>query len=599
MNKMVRLEDLTPAIRDYAMERDGIETYCLYILVFACILLSFLILFAYRILLSCSRIFVYKVSYRFLLFFLLLNACLFFCNIGFTPPMFCAVLNIWFYLLAIVFSVSAYFVFKVLLRFEKISACVVPVILIPLCFIATMPMSFQDYSFIFAPALRIIHHFKISEIYFQYDLFMSLLAALWMKLGINLNKFQVLGQLSVYIFLLASFFFSKRLFFKKELSFYLLAALVLMKIYANIGDPVLYFQVTPLRLDWWLLLVIMAYEKGLYSKFTGLTLGILIVFHRTFGIIYAIGYLETVLMLLILDFVKSIPTACPCRTILVKHFKCNIGNALIIVLSFGIGALWLGSSLESASTYQKIGIGFLPISKTSFYWYVPVMLSAVSIYLLSLRGKLPDGYFATGLFLVFMALGNSTYFFGRSHENNIINISGSLVFTLFMLFDLLALKYSDPAEDNSLRKMSVAILPNVFILLLLLFYSGKIYMVTEAKLNNMKKFQFTYPVPPSLDMGQIRELTDASPNVYFAGDCDFYYYYYGGYVPQGRFSPSAAWVYKKDLVDFLQVLIDRGYYIVFLKVNNQNPTLYNEVFPALMYDEIVEKDGFNTVWKRP
>ena len=57
--------------------------------------------------------------------------------------------------------------------------------------------------------------------------------------------------------------------------------------------------------------------------------------------------------------------------------------------------------------------------------------------------------------------------------------------------------------------------------------------------------------------------------------------------------------YKKDLVDFLQALIDKGYYIVFLRENNLNPEPYEEALAALKYDKITEKDGFKTVWKLP
>lgn len=600
MNKEIPLEDLTPIIR-VALQRDGIETYCLYILVLACIPLSFFILSVYRILLSRAESFTWKILHWFLLFSLLLNACLFLGNIGFYPPMFCAILNWWVCFSIFIVSIIVYFLFKLSVRFAKISILAVSVILIPVCFIATKPIYLVDYSYIFAPALRMIHHFKLSEIYFQYDMLLSLLAALWMKLDLDLNYFQILGQFSVYLLLLISFFFSRRLFFKKELSFYLLAALVLIKIYALLDDPVACFQVTPLRLDWWLLLLVLAYEKGLYSKWIGLTLGILIVFHRTFGIIYAVGYLETVLLMLFLDYMKNALFGCSLKATIKKHLRYNIGNIVIIALSLGIGAFVFGSSLEGVAIYRKIGIGFMKISKISFYWYVPVMLSVTSIYLVRLRGKLPDGYFATGAFLIFLAIGNSIYFFGRSHENNIINISGSLIFSLFMLFDLLVFRYKCTRENNTLKRLSVAILPNISLLLLMFYYSGKIYQGTAQKLDNIRNFQFIYPISHSFDTKQIRELTNRSPNVYFVGEYDFYYYYYGGYVPQGRFSPYSSWIYKKNLVDFLQALIDRGYYIVFLKEdpNNPrvNPNINGEVLSALKYNEIVEKYGFKVIRK--
>jgi len=541
MNRAVRLEDLTPGMRYYAREYDGIETYCLYILTIISIFLSFFIFCVYRVLSSRTEHFIFKISYYLLWFFLLLNACLFFINIGFNPPVACPILSVWTYFFAIIASVFIYFLFKVSVRFEKISVWAVPIILIPFCFIAITPICSMDYSFIFAPALRIIHHFKLSEIYLQYDLLLALLAALWMKLGIDLNYFQVLGQFSLYLFLLLSFFFGRRLFLKKELSFYLLAALILIKVFAIMHDPVFVFQVTPLRLDWWILLVILAHEKGLYSRWTGLALGFLIIFHRTLGVIYAIGYLETASVLLLVDFMQSIPRTCALKATVKKHFKCNLWNAAAIVLAFVISTLMFGVSLESASNYQSIGIGFLPISEISFYWYVIVTICAASIYLLNLKEKLPDKYFTTGSFLIFLAIGNSIYFYGRSHEHNIINVAGSLVFILFLLFDLLNLKYNCPGKNNALRRVSLAVLPSIFILLLLIYYSGRIDSVTRQKFENIKKLQFIYPMSPSsFDTNKIKELTNGGANVYLVGDYDFYYYYYGGYVPQGHFSPYAS-----------------------------------------------------------
>ena len=591
MNREVRLEDLTPYTRYWAREYDGIETYCLYILTIISIFLSFFILCVYRVLLSRAEHFIFKISYFLLWFFLLLNTCLFLINIGFDPPMSCPILNLWTYLLAVIASVFVYFLFKTSVRFDKISIWAVFVILIPFCFIATEPINFSDYSYIFAPALRIIHHFKLSEIYFRYDLLLSLLAVLWMKLGIDLNYFQVLGQFSLYLFLLVSFFFSKRLFLKKELSFYLLAALVLIKVFAIMSDPVFCFQVTPLRLDWWILLAILAHEKGLYCKWMGLSLGFLIIFHNAFGIIYTIGYLETASVLLLVDFMQNIPRIRALKAILKKHFKCNLWNVAIIVLAFVTSTLMFGSSLESASLYQSIGIGFLRIAETSFYWYVIVMICAASIYLFNLKEKLPDGYFTTGSFLIFLAIGNSIYFYGRSHEHNIINIAGSLVFILFMLFDLLTLKYNCPGKNNALKRLSLAVLPNIFILLLLIFYSERIDLITVKKLDNIKKLQFIYPIPVSFNTEKIKELTNGSANVYFVGENDFFYYYYGEYVPQGHFLPYNSWIFMQELVGFMQDLIDKGYYIVFLDENN------NDVLPGLKYNKIVEKYGFKVIRK--
>lgn len=591
MNLHIKLSALSPQVRSWVMQRDGIETYVLYAMVFACIALTIFFIWLYDSLKILN-----KNTLRVLLFFMLIASTWFyFSKIGFNPPMANQSVGLKPYLVTVVVLAVLWLLLKIASRKEKIASLVIAGLLLPICFIATSPISPSDYSFIFAPALRLLNHFEIKDIYFQYDLLLSFIAAVWMKLNIDLNYFQILGQLSFYVLFLASFFFSKRFFIKKQLSYYLLISLVLVKIYGLICDPVLVFQVTPLRLDWWLLVLAISFVSGMYNKLLGITLGLLLIFHRTFGLIYTIGYVEIIAVLFLLDFVDSKISFQSFKLRIKKHFILCLPNVTILILSFIASLILLGgTSLEAASTYQKIGIGFLPISAISFYWYFPILASTTVVLLIKKRKSMPINYFNSSLLLIALAVGNSIYFFGRSHENNIINISASLIFVLFLFFDLVLYLL---AEKSNWRKMLSVLLPGSFVLLVTFFYSAGIIDRSQAQFKNLLNHQIIYPMPISLDIKKVRELTRNSDKIYFTGMYDFYYYYYGNYTPEGRYSPYLSWVYKKDMLNFMQNLLDKGYYIVSPGQGALgDPKPDDEILSELKYDENITQDGFRVVW---
>ncbi len=460
-----------------------------------------------------------------------------------------------------------------------------------------------------------IHGFNPSQIYFQYDIFLSLLATFWMKMNMDINHFQVLGQISFYLLFVGAFLFSRKWFSNKNLSIYFLVVLVIIRYYAVDGEPVALFQITPLRLDLWFILLMLVYFKGPHHWLTGVVLGALILLHKNFGLIYLISYAGLISTLALADFSfgKKRQSFIPW---IKKHFFLNIKNALIILLFIAASTLiFKGFVAESAVLYQKIGFGMLPISASSFYWYVPVLFGAAAMMLAKQRHVLPPRYFSTGIFLLFLALGNSIYFFGRSHENNILNISGALVFSLFMTIDLMnftvkktkarkedlklkkgQVKQSKAQEStiDRLKKIAVAnALPWVLVLGSVYFYSGRIAEKAGKQYTNISHLQFVYPMPAvPRDFTAVKVLTHNSPDVYFLNYYDFTYYYYGNYTPLGYYAPLAACPFVKDVITFSQDLLNRHYYLV----TNSIPDVI-ELFPKLNYNRVVEKDGFTVISK--
>ncbi|MBI4931861.1 MAG: hypothetical protein HY841_13950 [Bacteroidetes bacterium] len=609
-NEKIPYSEALPYIRLHFKEHDGIEGYVLYVMMFVNIIISFL---SVSFFLYLKNKFVKSI----LILLLIFISSFFFIKIGFYPPM-SATSNSAFILLIVPILVCLLF-FIALKIFERMSTlfnCIFIVLLIPICFIAISPIVVYDYSFLFFPAIRILNGFGISEIYFRYDVLLSLIAFLWMKLHININYFQIVGQVSYFLFFIGLFFFSKSLFINKKLSVSLLVLVVIIKYFALGSDPISVFEITPLRLDLWILILFFIYEKGVYHWTVGFITGLLVLLHKNFGIIYLASYIELCGILFLADILKkpfmSTNFYALMKIIVKKHFILNSKNFLILV-AFALFSIYLfnGLILGSALDFQKIGIGFLPIAPNSFYWYFPIISSMTVLFLYKNKPLLSERYFSTSLFIVLLAIGNSMYFFGRSHENNIINISGILLLNLFLLFDLLNIsakhffidslvrkeRDSQKISNNRMRRLMIpnisVCLPVIMILLSSFYYSNAILTELKDKAHYLKEMKFIQPIngiPSCNDFAVIKKITNNSLKVYFLEYDNFVYYYYGNYTPIGYYNPSGAWIFKKDFVAFLQNLLKNNYYLVI-----SNPLDASELLPYLKYTRTITENKYTAI----
>lgn len=552
-------------------ERDGIELYALYALMFLDLF------FVYALSRGWNKLADKPV--RYLLALPLATVSLVFIHsIGFHPPMSTleghAVADILarsFTVMAVILLiiVALYYLQKHSARWTLIVAAY---LLIPVCFISTKPLSWFDYQYIFAPALRLFHGANISETYFQYDLLLSLIALAWMKLQLDLNLFQMVAQWAYYLLLLGLFAFSKKWLLDKRLPVFLLVALVLVRIYAGPDDAARIFQVTPLRLDLWLILLVLVYFKGPYHWSAGLFCGLMLLLHKNFGIIYTAAYLQLLLTLCVLDAAalpgKAIKTASMAMRI---FFKKNYPSLTLILLGALAYYLIFGNANgQSDFYYQRLGIGFMRIASNSFYWYV-VMISGLSfVLLLRLRDRISKKYLAAGFCLIYLAIGNSLYFFGRSHENNIINLSAILVLLFFLLLDLgghALAKNSGKLATSFIRRNLVIIISFTFITSIAIWYGDNIINKTAIQARNAGKWQFIYPSEYSAQdvmsvVAEVKSVTGDNPKVYFVSDHDFLLNYYGGYTPVGYYNPLSSWISRREFDNFLQALVDHGYFLV-------------------------------------
>jgi hypothetical protein len=201
---------------------------------------------------------------------------------------------------------------------------------------------------------------------------------------------------------------------------------------------------------------------------------------------------------------------------------------------------------------------------------VPPLFSLSIILLYRLRNQVTPAYLASGFLLTYCAIGNSIYFFGRSHEHNILNIAIVLLFHFFFVLDLAAHTLDRDQTDTipvSVKRYGVSGIAIALILAIIVSYSVNISNKGTVQFLNVKNANITYNAyrTPQLFynfIGRLKEVTSNSSKVFFMDKMDFALYYYGGYVPVGYCNPFETWIFTKDLTRYMQKLLDSGYYLV-------------------------------------
>ncbi len=337
-----------PWISCWQFQKDGIEIYALYIMIFISILIAL-------ILSSFVEKNIKKTS-SILYIVLFFSIVYFYCTIGFKMPVadytwsFLALIKT---CVLIIGCFSLIFIlFYLDIKKKVFFNILITMILAWSCFFDVEPFEWYDYSYIFAPALSLMKNHAINEIYFQYDVLLSFFALIWMKLNLDLNYFQLLGLISYFIVILSLFFISKKLFYNKKLPVFLLISLILFRLYTS-WHLVGAFQITPLRLDLWILLFFSIYYKGVYHWLSALICGFLIIFHHNFGVIYSLAYLQLLGILLIFDIIdiKNIKF----KELIIKHFKISSVSIFLIIASYII-------------FFSYLSINFKIVLNTTNHW---------------------------------------------------------------------------------------------------------------------------------------------------------------------------------------------------------------------------------------
>lgn len=459
----------------------------------------------------------------------------------------------------LIFVVSNY-------KSRKLTLILATIFLVPVCFISTALISTEDYTYVFAPALKLINGFPLSEIYFQYDLVLSLLATPFLLSNVDPNFFQLVLQFSLWLLFLISFIFATRFFVVSDLAVPFVLTIVFIRIYASHYDPTLAVQVTPFRLDWWIVPLVLCYRYGLSHWSIGASLGILLIIHSNFGIIYSLAFTQAVLFLqtveVLSEFQKGKFKLLRIKVhllILLEKYSLSIGLVIAGLIANSLIFNHFGAS-EAAKFYREFGIGFTKIGAHSFFWLILPLLLFTTTVLIKVKPLISKRYLDSAFFAILLCVGNLIYFLGRSVDSNLVWISTSIVLILFICIDLILVVSRKTPRSRPYRCLSA--LPFLVFLMAVFFYSERASNRIEHQIISVATGDiFNFP-STDYEISTIADHVGNNEKVFVMSKSDFYIYYYGRYSPVAYYTPYNSWIFNSELINYMQGLLEIGYVLV-------------------------------------
>jgi hypothetical protein len=465
-------------------------------------------------------------------------------------------------------------------------------LLLPISFIPTALPSVLDLACVLAPALRLQHGVPLRAIYMQYDLLPSLLGLAWTKLGAPPATFSFVCAGTYYAMLIGLFILARRMFEHTHLAGPLVLSIVLARMYASMVDASALPQVTPLRLDLWPVLLAAVLAGGLRRWPVGLALALLCFFSRSIGTLYVLAYA----LALAADFLAvRHATLADARPPLGQDLRASLlevaPSIALVALSFVLARLVFGDfGSDAVAMYRRLGVGMMRIDRTSFYWWLLPLTGAAGWLAFSRRGSAPSRRAEATIMAVALVAINSMYFFGRSHEHNLINTSAAFLFCLFLLFDM-----AWPSKDSDPRVLRAMfhLAPYLVVAVCAYSYSQRIITKLEAQRGVLvDQHRVPGPVPPNVDCNEIRRAAGDS-RVFFVSQNDFWYYQQCGYTPQGYVQPIFLNVLTKSLVAEINDALDSGAKVfVPRNLGDFCAAAWPEMLPGLSNPERTETPNF-------
>lgn len=461
-------------------------------------------------------------------------------------------------------------------------------LLLPIVLVPSGHTSPGDAQAILAPALRLLHGAAPAQIYMQYDYLPSLMLEGWLWLGGNPTGIFFLTGLVYCAFLIALFMLARRWFLQPGLAGPLLVALVIVRVCAgmsdNVPDVTAIPQVSPLRLDLWILPVAVALRFGLRHWAVALTLGLACLFSRSIALLYLGGY-GLALGADLFAARLALPGAerRPWSRELASFMRRLAPSALILLACIGLTAVILGSPISNAALlYHKLGVGQLRIVPSSFYWWLLPLTALTAGLAFWQRAELGERRGSALLLMVGLLISSSIYFFGRSHENNLLNLSAPFLTCGFLCLDLLLNHWRRGGPASVALQASLSTLIIAFCAWQ---YSGKIWTRSVAQLSVLTRTDVTPPIVEGYGLPRVYcpEVKKAvlDRKVYFFSEVDFWAYAECDYSPQGYMQPMGLEVLKAPLIAEMNGLLDRGYTVAVRKADALSACFLSDFLPSL------------------
>lgn len=419
-------------------------------------------------------------------------------------------------------------------------------------------VSYTDYNFFIGPGLKLSYGERLGSFYMQYGLSETYLFKFMIELGLKLHHMQLILALILTFFFILYQKVSLNLIKDRVLLFLFMFTLILLRFLALEFPAISSPQANPMRLDLWLPLFFMVYKFGFYSILTSAAFSLGYIADDFFGLMFLGVYIIAVTILSLKSWLDK-------NTV---HWRKGFLIVLPIALALSIHFYFFGTiTSQSAKLVNDLMYWQMVISPYSMFWpYICVL--PLFLYL-SLKGK--DKFRRSlDIFLLGLALVELIYFYGRSHEHNLLTTSGILVLILYLTFDKLRVEFK--------LKNSLYLISSTLLVIITFSFSQYIILNFTTAFNHIsrKKILESNQIDKDIEKNMDFFKNYQTDKIFIMSFADAYINYRYKLKQTGYYSPFVANLYKEDTINLLRSLAGKGYILLYEEGDWFNVEEYND-----------------------
>ena len=461
-------------------------------------------------------------------------------------------------------------------------------------FCSLVPIGFiqqYDFEFVAIPTLGILHGEPLENIYFQYDLLLSLVLALWVKIGFDIHNFYILIHLSIFVFLICLYELSKRVINSRYLfTLFIVSAIFLRYYLIDLKFGSSYVQNSPLRMDLWIIPLFLTYTYGLKSRKTFISLLLIMVLSFSVGLAYLGVY-----FLIVLLSQYSANNLSLSKTFLVftkdyflRFMIFTILGALIYFFVYD-GGLNLG-----AKRMLQYSLFNWNIQTFSLFWPFLLFVGFFTTNVLRRREKLNQNYFDFIIMLIFFSLVNLFYYFQKGTFIALITLFVPMVLLIFISIDLNRelLKSKLSIFFDLTRHRLIRLVPVFFLVFPLVFNIYGVPTIIKNQIIFLTNGSFVKAKQKNTDhklIAELKEVVDNNDRVIFFGYGTYVLYYELDIKPNNYFLFSSNVYESKPYENYLVSKINDGYLLIFPKTKI-TPFLYPDKNYFEFFNKVAQQD---------
>jgi len=434
-------------------------------------------------------------------------------------------------------------------------------------FCSILPVGFlqqYDLEFFALPALGILNKVELNSLYFQYDLLIPLLIALWDKIGFEVYNFYIFLNLILFIYLLGLYKLLSFLIRNKYILTLAAFTIVFLRFYLiDMKFGSVFIQYSPLRADLWLPLALAASIYGMKSKRLFVILMIVLIFSFNMGVLYSIPYFLTLFVLSLFEMKMN----------LVKGFtlwiKQNSIKFIIFAILFGLMYVFVYSSGENIGTKQflKYSIQSNKIQKFSLIWIALLLIGLLSSNIVSRISEIKKERLSVYLFLLFLTIVNFTFCFYKNTILSFISVSTSFLILIFIYTDLNLKFFKSFCEKFSKSKI-IKVVPIILLLFPLAFNKFGVPTIVNNQYRFLSSNSAFKAKKINTDVRQIEALKQillGKTKVVIYGEGSYIQYFELNIAPADYFYFTSNIYDSEGYKIFLKSKVENGYLLIFPK----------------------------------